>query len=66
MFVFKTKKSAFYQLTYEINGKRTTVSTKTTYLKEANTFIVNFAKIFDGTKIQSAEPDKISRGIILS
>ena len=65
MFVSKTKKSPFYQLTYEVNGKRTTVSTKTTDLKEANIFMLSFAKKLDRINIQSVEPDKIFRGISL-
>jgi site-specific recombinase XerD len=42
MFVSKSKKSPFYQLTYEVNGKRTTISTKTKILKEAYTFQEDF------------------------
>lgn len=42
MFISKTKKSPFYQLTYEVNGKRTTISTKTTNEKEALAFLANF------------------------
>ena len=43
MFISKSKKSPFYQLTYEIDGKRTTVSTKTSSLKEANKFMYSFS-----------------------
>lgn len=42
MFISKTKKSPFYQLTYEVNGKRTTISTKTTNEKEAQEFLIKF------------------------
>ncbi len=42
MFISKSKKSPFYQLTYEINGKRTTVSTKTANLQEASKFMTTF------------------------
>ncbi len=66
MFVSKTKKSPFYQLTYEVNGKRTTVSTKTIDLKEANNFMLNFAKKFGSSKIQQVEQNDFSRGITLS
>ena len=44
MFIFKTKKSPFYQLTYDLNGKRTTVSTKTANQKEAYKFMANFSR----------------------
>ncbi len=42
MFISKSKKSPFYQLTYLVNGKRTTISTKTTLLSEAVKFLNNF------------------------
>ncbi|HUX60145.1 MAG TPA: tyrosine-type recombinase/integrase [Ignavibacteriaceae bacterium] len=42
MFISHSKKSPFYQLTYEVNGKRTTVSTKTYNLHEAYKFMANF------------------------
>jgi len=44
MFISKTKKSPFYQLTYDLNGKCTTVSTKTANQKEAYKFIANFSR----------------------
>jgi hypothetical protein len=43
MFISKSKKSPFYQLTYEVNGKRTTVSTKTKNLQDAYKFMANFS-----------------------
>lgn len=46
MFISKSKKSPFYQLTYEVNGKRTTISTKTSSLKEARIFLKNFNQEF--------------------
>ncbi|MFA5805026.1 MAG: tyrosine-type recombinase/integrase [Melioribacteraceae bacterium] len=42
MFISKSKKTPFYQLTYEVNGKRTTISTKTTKEKEAQEFFIKF------------------------
>ena len=42
MFISKSKKSPFLQLTYEVNGKRTIVSTKTTNLQEAYKFMGSF------------------------
>ena len=42
MFISKTKKSPFYQLTYKVNCKRTTVSTKSKNLIDAQTFLMNF------------------------
>ena len=43
MFLTKTKKSPFYQIVYTIDGKRTTVSTKTKDLKEAKKFLASFS-----------------------
>ena len=42
MFISKSKKTPFYQLTYEVDGKRTTISTKTTNEKEAQEFLIKF------------------------
>lgn len=42
MFLTKIKRSQFYQLVYEIEGKRKTVSTKTADIKEAQTFLNTF------------------------
>lgn len=42
MFLSKSKKSPFYQITYEVNDKRTTVSTKTSNKKEALKFLETF------------------------
>jgi site-specific recombinase XerD len=44
MFISKSKKSPFYQLTYIIDGKRTTISTKTSSKKDAQQFLYNFQK----------------------
>ncbi|MCL4551729.1 MAG: tyrosine-type recombinase/integrase [Bacteroidetes bacterium] len=58
MFISKTKKSPFYQLTYEIDGKKTTVSTKTKNLNDAHLFLINFQKKREG---ESKEQIKILR-----
>lgn len=42
MFLSKSKKSPFYQITYEVNGKRTTVSTGTKSLSEAKILLASF------------------------
>jgi len=42
MFISKSKKSPFYQLTYEVDGKRTTISTKTKNLQDAYKFMSEF------------------------
>ena len=42
MFLSRSKKSPFYQIIYEVEGKRTTVSTKTTDLNEARKFLASF------------------------
>ena len=41
MFISKSKKSPFYQITYEVNGKRTTISSGTKNLAEAKKFMSN-------------------------
>lgn len=56
MFIGKNKKSPFYQITYLVNGKRTTISTKTTIYSEAEKFLRNFQNKIDvppQQKIQS-------------
>ncbi len=42
MFLTKTKRSKYFKLVYEINGKRKIVSTKTVDLKEAQAFLKTF------------------------
>ena len=42
MFLSKSKKSPYYQITFEVNGKRTTVSTGTAKKKEAENFLASF------------------------
>ena len=48
MFISKTKKSPFYQLTYEVDGRKTTISTKAKNRNDAHLFLINFQKIRDG------------------
>lgn len=43
MFLTKIKRSPFYQLIYEIEGKRKTISTKTTNLGDAKKFLESFS-----------------------
>ena len=43
MFLSHSKKSPFYQIIYEVEGKRTTVSTKTTDLNQARKFLASFS-----------------------
>ena len=47
MFITLTKKSPFYQLVYDIDGKRTSISTKTKSKTEAYKFLVEFQKQLD-------------------
>lgn len=54
MYLKKTSKSPYYQLVYYKNGKKTTVSTKTSDLKKAQEFLENFVP----NKVQS--PPKIT------
>ncbi len=42
MFLTKIKRSQYYQLVYEIDGKRNTISTKTANLEEAQAFLNTF------------------------
>ena len=42
MFLTKIKRSRYYQLFYEVDGKRNTVSTKTTDIKDAQNFLNSF------------------------
>ena len=42
MFLIKIKRSQFYQLVYEVEGKRNTISTKTANLQEAEKFLSSF------------------------
>lgn len=51
MFISKSKKSPYFQLTYEIKGKRTTISTKTTNFQDAKMFMANFTET-DRTQCQ--------------
>lgn len=44
MLITKFKKSPYFQLVYEVDGKKTSVSTKTTNYKEAQLFLLNFLK----------------------
>lgn len=44
MLITKTKKSPYYQLVYEVDEKKTSISTKTTNYKEAQLFLLNFLK----------------------
>ena len=42
MFLSKSTKSPYYQITFEVNGKRTTVSTRTTNKEDAYKFLAKF------------------------
>lgn len=42
MFLSKSNKSPFYQITFDVNGKRTTVSTRTANKEEAYKFLAKF------------------------
>lgn len=44
MLITKFKKSPYYQLVYEVDGNKTSISTKTTNYKEAQLFLFNFLK----------------------
>ncbi|MHB8906096.1 MAG: phage integrase SAM-like domain-containing protein [Melioribacteraceae bacterium] len=61
MFVSKTKKSPFYQLTYEVDGKKTTISTKAKNLNDAHLFLINFQKIRDGEFKEQIRPIPLTK-----
>ena len=42
MFLTKVQRSPFYQLVYEVDGKRKTISTKTSLLPAAYKFLASF------------------------
>ncbi len=44
MLITKFKKSPYYQLVYEVDGNKTSISTKTSNYKEAQLFLYNFLK----------------------
>ena len=52
MFLTKIKRSQFYQLVYEVNGKRNTISTKTSDLKDAQAFLNTFNPLTKEKQIQ--------------
>jgi hypothetical protein len=58
MFISKSNKSPFYQLTYNVDGKRTTISTKTSRKKEAQEFLYNFQKEKSAGTICNSTPLK--------
>ncbi len=66
MFISTSKKSPFYQLTYEVDGKRTTVSTKTKNLQDAYKFMANFSRIGELTHAERKETKQQIKSISLS
>jgi len=66
MFISKSKKSPFLQLTYEVNGKRTTVSAKTTNLQEAYKFMGSFSQRDGFPQILPHEQKQQIKNIMLS
>lgn len=65
MFISRSHKSPFYQLTYEVYGKRTTVSTKTNNLQSAYKFMAAFSRddkisIREGNNKQKIKPISLS------
>ncbi len=64
MYVVKIPRSKFFQIVYFVNGKRTTVSTKTTNKREAYQFLEEFFKDADN-KISSEIPSGVIDSISL-
>ncbi len=60
MLITKFKKSPYYQLVYEVDGNKTSISTKTTNYKEAQLFLFNFLKE------KETELKEVSKQITLS
>ena len=61
MFISTSKKSPFYQLTYEVDGKRTTVSTKTKNLQDAYKFMGSFQRKTEARHRQQIKPIILSK-----
>ena len=61
MFISKATKSPFYQLIYEINGKRTSTSTKTKNLQEAYKFMAKFHNEFENQAVHKIKPITLSK-----
>lgn len=66
MFISKSKKTPFYQLTYEVNGKRTTCSTKTTNEKEAQKILEQFKNSFTEPVQETITPPVVKNILTLS
>jgi site-specific recombinase XerD len=65
MYVVKIPRSKFYQLVYFVNGKRTTISTKTTKEKEAQEFMFLFKNSFLHP-VQKSIPSVINNSLSLT
>ncbi|MDD5608319.1 MAG: phage integrase SAM-like domain-containing protein, partial [Ignavibacterium sp.] len=64
MYVVNVPRSKFYQVVYFVDGKRKTISTKTTNKREAYQFLEEFSKSFsnqDSSEIPSGVTDSISQ-----
>ena len=66
MFISTSKKSPFFQLTYEVDGKRTTVSTRTKNLHDAYKFMANFSCIDKFSRTEKKEAKQQIKSILLS
>lgn len=66
MFISKSKKTPFYQLTYEVNGKRTTISTKTAIEKDAQKFLEQFKESLNHPELEKISLPKKKISPLLS
>jgi integrase/recombinase XerD len=55
MFIVKIKRSSFYQIVYEVNGKKTSKSTGTANKVEAQKILEEFKKSFDSSTQEKIE-----------
>jgi site-specific recombinase XerD len=66
MFISTSKKSPFFQLTYEVGRKRTTVSTKTKNLQDAYKFMANFLHFDESIHHERKESKQQIKPMLLS
>ena len=64
MYVVKIPRSKYYQIVYFVNGKRTTLSTKTTNKREAHQFLEEFSSRQNREELSQEIPDKDSSEVL--
>ena len=64
MYIVKIPRSKYYQIVYFVNGKRTTLSTKTTNKREAYQFLEEFSSRQNREELPQEIPDKDSSEVL--